>query len=50
MDDEIERVTGSTPGVDPTPRSVRSESNDLIHPNDVLKALRAFVDENKHVK
>ena len=50
IDDEIEKVTGRGETVQ-TPRSVKSETGELIHPNDVLKALRAFVEENKqHVK
>jgi hypothetical protein len=41
---EIEDVTGTE-----TPRSVGSAKPryDLIHPNTVLKALRAFVEDNK---
>ncbi len=47
FDEEIEKVTGKDGEDAPTPRSLKSESNSLIHPNDVLKALRAFVEENK---
>ena len=50
VDDEIEKVTGRE-GTAQSHRSVKSEAGELIHPNDVLKALRAFVEENKqHTK
>ena len=44
---ELERVTGrlTTDGDEVTPRSERGR--DLIHPNEVLKALRQFVEDNK---
>ncbi|XP_064652139.1 dynein regulatory complex protein 1-like [Lineus longissimus] len=30
-----------------TPRSMKSEATELIHPNEVVRALRAFVEDNK---
>lgn len=52
VDREIRKVTGEDEeeGEEvptPTPRSQRSQGQDLIHPNEVLKALRQFVEDNK---
>ena len=41
LDDEIRNVTGDDN------ESTKSEGVDLVHPNEVLKALRAFVEETK---
>jgi len=49
FDQEVEQVTGRTDGTEAgfhTPQSDKSD-NDLIHPNDVLKALRTFVEEHR---
>ncbi|KAL8576042.1 hypothetical protein ACOMHN_052060 [Nucella lapillus] len=43
LDEEIRNLTGKEGDND----SVQSESVDLIHPNEVLKALRAFVQDNR---
>ncbi len=47
LDREVADVTGQDEEDMPTPRSGKSEGTDLIHPNDVLKALRAFVEEHR---
>lgn len=49
IDKEIENVTGKDGSNLTTPRSDISAAapDDFIHPNDVLKALKAFVDDNK---
>ena len=54
IDAEIRRVTGKIPEVEEedeegeSPRSSKSSAvQDLIHPNEVLKALRKFVDDNR---
>ena len=43
LDEEVRNLTGKESDAD----SVKSDSVDLVHPNEVLKALRAFVDENR---
>ena len=43
MDEEIRILTGKEGDSD----SVKSDSVDLVHPNEVLKALRAFVEDNR---
>ncbi|XP_076456963.1 dynein regulatory complex protein 1-like [Babylonia areolata] len=43
VDEEIRVLTGKEGDND----SVQSESVDLVHPNEVLKALRAFVEDNR---
>ena len=52
VDREIEQVTGAEEGeqdsIMPTPISEKpQQQHELIHPNSVLKALRAFVEEHK---
>ena len=50
VDREIRDVTGEMGEEDAptaTPRSQRSQAQELIHPNDVCKALRAFVVDHK---
>ena len=50
VDKEIEGVTGTEEDPDVTPRSeatAKGQSHELIHPNTVMKALRAFVEDNK---
>jgi len=48
LDREVEEVTGPTEdGGYQTPQSSKGDT-ELIHPNDVLKALRTFVEENRH--
>ena len=49
-DQEVAKVTGQAGSQasdleEPSPRS--TDGQDLIHPNDVLKALRSFVEDNK---
>ena len=43
IDEEIRKLTGKEGDAD----STKSETIELIHPNEVLKALRAFVEENR---
>ena len=43
IDEEIRKLTGK----EGDNVSTNSESIELIHPNEVLKGLRAFVEENK---
>lgn len=43
IDEEIRKLTGK----EGDNESTKSESVELIHPNEVLKGLRAFVEENK---
>ncbi|XP_061176506.1 dynein regulatory complex protein 1-like [Saccostrea echinata] len=43
IDAEIRKLTGKEGDVD----SSKSETIELIHPNEVMKALRAFVEENR---
>lgn len=43
IDEEIRKLTGK----EGDNESTKSESIELIHPNEVLKGLRAFVEENK---
>ena len=43
LDEEIRILTGKEGDSD----SVKSDSVDLVHPNEVLKALRAFVEDNR---
>ena len=43
VDDEIRKLTGQDDA-----DSVRSDTVDLIHPNEVLKALRAFVEDTRN--
>lgn len=48
-DREVRDVTGDVEEEAPTatPRSNRSQATELIHPNDVTRALRAFVQDHK---
>ncbi|XP_060066143.1 dynein regulatory complex protein 1-like [Ylistrum balloti] len=43
IDEEIRKLTGKEGDLE----STKSETVELIHPNEVLKALRAFVEENR---
>ncbi|XP_005107087.1 dynein regulatory complex protein 1 [Aplysia californica] len=43
IEDEIRKLTGKEDDAD----SIRSDCVDLIHPNEVLKALRAFVEDTR---
>jgi len=43
IDDEIRKLTGNDDDTD----SISSDCVDLIHPNEVLKALRAFVEDTR---
>lgn len=43
IDAEIYKLTGKEGDAE----SAKSETVELIHPNEVLKALRSFVDDNR---